>query len=131
MTNPTTLPSQVIRVPNLPDGQIVDDQGYGTSDELNFRHTLITNLQRLFGSEGVVIPTQSNGTAPLDFVTQIQNNQASNPITGMPGAYTCQLGTMLYVIDPNDYTQDKVMIAVRNTNDYPNSPPLFKTVTLS
>ncbi len=112
--------NQTIRVPNLPQGQLVDSNGYATNEELTFRQALVSLLQLLAGSEGLVMPTQSPGN-----VTIIQNNQ------NIQGFYTCQLGTMLYVQHPSDYTQDKVMIAVRNDNTYPNTPPLFKTVTLT
>lgn len=115
----------VLRVPNLPTGKIADENGMATDDELIFRQNLITSLQNNFGNEGLVMPTQNNEAPPADYVTQIQNNQNEN------GQFTCQLGTMLYVIaDPLDYTQDKVMIAVRNDNTYPATAPLFKTVTL-
>lgn len=132
MSGPTTLPTQVIRIPNLPDGKIVDEEGFATEDESSFRHTLVTNLQQLFGNEGLVIPTQTQGLSPGDYVTQIQNAQRPDPVTGLPGAYTCQLGTMLYVINnPLDHTKDQVLIAVRNTDDYPLSAPKFKQVTLT
>lgn len=36
----------VIRVPNLPTGQIVDPDGNATDDELTFRHGLVTSLQK-------------------------------------------------------------------------------------
>lgn len=121
-----TLPQQNIRVPTLPIGRMVDKEGMPTDDELLFRTQLITSLQENFNYEGLVMPTQQNGASPNDFVTQIQNHQ------NIKGQYTCALGTMLYVIpDPLDYTQDKVMIAVRNSNDFPNSAPIFKTVTLT
>lgn len=121
-----TLPEQSIRVPTLPIGRMVDKEGMPTDDELLFRTQLITSLQNNFNYEGLVMPTQQNGASPQDYVTQIQNHQ------NIKGQYTCALGTMVYVIvDPNDYTQDKVMIAVRNSNDYPESAPLFKTVTLT
>lgn len=108
-------------IPQLPVSKIVDKEGYPTSEELQFRQNLIQALQLGASEEGLAMPTQSNTN-----MLEIQN--AQNP----QGQYTCQLGTMLYVIfDPNDYTQDKVMIAVRNDNTYPSTPPLFKTVTLT
>lgn len=122
----TTLPQQNIRIPTLPIGRMVDKEGMPTDDELLFRTQLITSLQQNFNYEGLVMPTQQNGISPNDYVTQIQNHQ------NIKGQYTCALGTMLYVIaDPLDYTQDKVMIAVRNSNDFPSSAPIFKTVTLT
>lgn len=123
----STLIQQDIRVPALPTGQIVNKDGYATDNELLFRNQLITSLLKNFNNEGLVIPVQLNGivVGVDDYVTQIQNAQ------NIQGQFTCALGTMLYVIpDPTDYTQDKVMIAVRNTNTFPNTAPLFKTVTL-
>ncbi len=122
-----------IRIPNLPNGQIVDENGNATDDELTFRHALITSLQKNFGNEGLVMPVLSddpvgtpNAQTALQKLATIQNNQNEQL------QYTCALGTMIYVeTDPNDYTQDTVRIAVRNTNDYPLSAPLFKTVTLT
>lgn len=118
-----------IRIPNLPMGPLVDKDGRPTDEEQTFRQALITLLQTFMGDEGLVMPTQDPTS-----VTQIQNNTQETP-SGSYGTplvtYTCDLGTMLYVQDPSDYTQDKVMIAVRNSNDYPESAPLFKTVTLT
>jgi len=122
-----TLIQQNIRVPTLPMGEMVKPDGNPTDDELLFRNQLITSLLQNFGNEGLVIPTQNNGVIAGvdDYVTQIQNHQ------NISGEYTCALGTMLYVIpDPNDYTKDKVMIAVRNDNTFPLTAPIFKQVTL-
>lgn len=116
----------VIRVPNLPIGRLVDENGYPTDDFLTYLQALTQSLQQNYGNEGLVMPTQTEEMAPDDFVTQIQNHQNAS------GQYTCQLGTMLYVIkDPSDHTQDEVQIAVRNTDTYPTTAPLFKTVTLT
>jgi hypothetical protein len=113
-----------IRIPNLPTGAIVDDKGIATDGESTFRRILITSLQKNFGNEGVVVPVQN----PTD-VLRIQNNSVYNPATGQQ-EYTCQLGTILYSQHPTDYTMDKVLIAVRNDNTYPATPPVFKQVTL-
>jgi hypothetical protein len=117
--------NQVVRIPNLPLDKMVDDQGRATPSEMTFRQTLISNLQTLFGNEGCVVPVQS----PTD-VALIQNNFVVNQNT-MQKQYTCQLGTILYSQHPTNYTMDKVLIAVRNDNTYPSTPPLFKTVTLT
>jgi len=114
-----------VRIPNLPFEKMVNEKGEPTSSEMTFRQTLITGLQKYFGEEGLVMPTQT----PLN-LTIIQNNQFPNQSTGN-NEFTCNLGTMIYVQHPTDYTLDKVMIAVRNSNDYPNSAPIFKTVTLT
>lgn len=119
--------NQDIRVPNLPIGQMVDSEGNPTNTEMTFRQALITSLQTNFSSEGLVAPIQNPTTLPL-----IQDNAIPDPVTGLLN-YTCLPGTILYVQHPTDYTQDKVMIAVRNSNIFPSSlsPVLFKTVTLT
>lgn len=114
-----------MKIPNLPTAKLVEETGYPTSTELQFRQNLIQALQLGAGDGGLVAPTQPNSVLEPN-VTKIQNNRDSQ------GSYTCQLGTILYVIpDKTDYTKDKVMIAVRNDNTYPATPPLFKTVTLT
>lgn len=82
------------RIPNLPTGKIVNENGIATDDELTFRHALITSLQNNFNNEGCVVPTQSYAN-----MIDIQNNQIPDPITGLPGQFTCQFGTCLYVPD--------------------------------
>jgi hypothetical protein len=115
----------LVRIPNLPLGNIVDENGNTTPSEETFRQTLVSNLQNLFGQEGCVIPIQTPTGA-----TTIINNSIINEATGV-AQYSCQLGTLLYIQDPTDYTQDKVVIAVRNDNTYPSTPPIFKTLTLT
>ena len=83
-----------IRVPNLPSGQITDSNGNPTDDEITFRNTLITGLQKNFGNEGCVFPTQTYSDMLI-----IQNNLAPNPVTGVLDQYTCAFGTGLYVPD--------------------------------
>lgn len=84
-----TVPAdtQIVRIPNLPMGHIVDDQGLPTDDELTFRQTLITNLQKLFGNDGVVLPNLT--TAEIDTIVNAQNSL---------GQYTCSFGTLFYDI---------------------------------
>lgn len=101
----------IIRIPNLPLGQITDENGMPTDDELTFRQSLLTSLQRYIGNEGVVVPTQT----AADILT-IQNHVNSQ------GQYTCAFGTILYNSDANS-----IMIAV----DGGGGVPLFKTVTLT
>lgn len=109
-----------MNIPNLPISPMVNAEGYPTDVELNFRQNLIQVLQLGAGNEGLVMPTVS----PTQLTT-IQNNQNAQ------GQFTCQLGTMLYVQHPSDYTQDKVVISVRTDNTYPATAPLFKKVTLT
>lgn len=101
----------VLRVPNLPLGPIVGENGNASETELTFRQTLITSLQQYFGNEGVVVPTQTAAN-----ITLIQNNQLAN------GDYTCQYGTILY-----NSTANSIMISVDNGS----GAPIFKTVTLT
>ena len=107
-----TLPAdiQVVRIPNLPMSQIVNDQGFPTDDELTFRQTLITNLQRIAGNEGMVAPTQTNAN-----ILTIQNNVNAN------GQYTCAFGTLIY-----DSTNNKILAAI----DDGTGKPIFKEVQL-
>ena len=106
-------------IPQLPVNKIVEPNGYPTSEELLYRQNLQQALQLGASEEGLVAPTQTPTILPV-----IQN--AQNPQL----QYTCQLGTFLYIKHPTDYTQDKVMVAVRNDNTYPSTPPIFKTVTV-
>ena len=115
----------LVRIPSLPLDKIVDTEGNATPTEATFRQTLVSNLQTLFGQEGCVIPVQTP-----DGANTIINNTIINEATNIP-QFTCALGTMLYIQDPTDYTQDKVVVAVRNDNNYPNTAPIFKTFTIT
>jgi hypothetical protein len=113
-----------IRIPNLPTGPIADEKGVATDGESTFRRILITSLQKNFGNEGVVVPTQPNdamSTPPTDYIDKIQNNTVYNPATGA-NEYTCQFGTILY-----NSTANSIMIAIDNGA----GAPIFKTVTLT
>lgn len=114
MSAPSTPVRQVIRIPNLPMGTIVKEDGTATDDELTFRQILVTNLQKLFGSEGVVLPSLTS-----DEIDDIEAYQQTTPAGDI---YTCQYGTMVY-----NSTANSVMIAVNDGAD----APLFKTVTLT
>lgn len=121
-TNPPPL-----RIPILHLDKIVDENGMPTQAEWAYRQALTDSLQNYIGNEGLVMPVQS----PTNMLL-IQNNQEPDPLPPYaPGQFSCQLGTIIYVKHPTDYAQDKVMIAVRNSNDYPDSAPIFKTVTLT
>lgn len=99
----------VIRIPNLPTGQLVGEDGFATDDELTFRQALVTSLQQNFGSEGCVIPSQT--TADIAIIAA-NLNQA--------GDYTTQAGTFIYDTTTN---QVKVAILVAGV-------PTFKVVTV-
>ena len=117
-----------IRVPNLPNGQIADSDGNPTDDEITFRQALITSLQKNFGDEGLVAPTQSYANMLI-----IQNNKAPNPITGVGDVYTCQFGTCLYVPDflvPNPPGPDVPTPSIVFCVPDGSGNPLFKRVTL-
>lgn len=77
-----------IRIPNLPMGRIVNEKGFPTDDELTFRQVLLTNLQRLMGNEGLVIPSLEYA----DIVRIVNNTETVGTIT----RYTCAFGTLFY-----------------------------------
>jgi len=95
---------------------MVDDSGGTTGEEKTFRQALLTSLQKNFGDEGCVFPTQSS-----DNITLIQNNNYIDQATGLP-VYTCQFGTGLY-----NSTANSMMFAI----DDGTGKPVFKTVTLT
>lgn len=111
---------QQIRVPNLPVGQMVDEQGMPVPAEIAFRQTLITSLQQNFGNEGLVAPSQQNTTAPNNAVQVIQNNTIINNESGQP-VYTLQPGTLLY-----DSTNNNLLVAILVAG-----VPTFKVVTVT
>ncbi len=77
------------RIPNLPIGQLVDESGNPTPEELLFRQTLVSSLQQHIGSEGLVAPSQTNAD-----ITAIVANVKENP--GTTDSYTCAPGTFFY-----------------------------------
>jgi len=105
-----------VRIPNLPIGKIVDDNGKATDEELTFRQALLTLLQNLFGEEGLVMPSQTSAN-----ITEIQNNQTSTEGASDNPYYTCAPGTIIY-----DTTTNEVKIAVLVAG-----VPTFKVVTLT
>lgn len=113
------MADQNIRVPNLPMGEIVNEDRTASPDELTFRQRLISSLQDNFGDEGLVAPTQTAAD-----IVKIQNNKAINPITGQVSStdFTCQYGTILY-----NSTANSIMIAINDGS----GAPIFKTVTLT
>lgn len=121
---PVTDP--VVRIPNLPSGRMVDENGMPTEEELTFRQALLTLLQDLFGPEGLVMPAQNQAN-----VTAIQNNQAQAQGASDSLVYTCQFGTFLYIpstsSDPT-MPNDSVVVSMQNGVD---GAPLFKTVTVT
>ena len=109
-----------VRIPNLPMGRIVDANGQPTDEEQTFRQALLTLLQSLFGTEGVVMPSQTATN-----ITSIQNNTDTTPGTSpATTVYTCQFGTMIY-----DSTDNSIRIAIDSGG--PTHAPVFKTVTLT
>ena len=89
-----------VRIPNLHMGEMVDKDGYPTDDEQTFRQVLITNLQRLMGNEGLVIPSLTTTE-----ITAIENN------IDIQGRRTCAYGTMVY-----DTTVNQVKVAINIGN---------------
>lgn len=89
MDNGDTNNSQ--RIPNLPLGQIADENGFPTEEEKNFRQALITLLQNLFGNEGMVPPSQSaTDIAAIAAGTQQVQGAIDSPI------FTMQPGTIIF-----------------------------------
>jgi len=72
-------------IPNLPISPMVNEEGYPSDVELNFRQNLISALQQGAGPEGLVAPSQ-----PTANITKIAANQLPN------GEYTAQGGTIIY-----------------------------------
>lgn len=99
-----------VRVPNLPLGKIVDDNGYPTPEELTFRQALVTLLQTLFGNEGLVMPTQTTTN-----ITSIVGNTALTP-GATATTYTCLPGTMIYNSTNNTF---EVMLFTNTTDGIP------------
>lgn len=109
----------VLRIPNLPTGPMVDEEGMPTNDELVFRQNLVTSLQNNFGSEGMVAPTQLYADMLI-----IQNN------TNISGQYTCAFGTCLYVPDFPVGGPPVATPSIVFSVDSGGGVPLFKRVQL-
>lgn len=117
--------TQPIRVPNLPIGKMVDENGIATPEEQMFRQALLTLLQTAFNNQGVLVPSQTAAD-----VLKIQNNvvtkqSGSTTLT----SYSCQFGTILYSPStatypalPNDF------LAVSMNDGTANQAPLFKHI---
>ena len=119
-----TLPAdyQVVRIPNLPLGHIVEQDGLPTDDELTFRQTLITNLQRLIGNNGMVLPS----LAYADIVTIV--NAFEN--IGGTQRYTCPPGTLFHsTYDPAEPMSNKILATIQDPLNL-SGPPLLKEVNL-
>jgi hypothetical protein len=115
------------RIPNLPMGRIVDEKGFPTDDELTFRQVLLTNLQRLMGNEGLVIPSLEYA----DIVRIVNNTETVGTIT----RYTCAFGTLFYSTGlpdpgppPTNPNGNKIWVTIED----PANPgvPLLKEVNL-
>ena len=120
MTTDIQITRNQVRIPNLPMGRIVDENGKATDDEMTFRQALLTLLEQIVGTEGLVMPQQSS-----DNIATIQNNIMYVPVANAatPNAiYTCAYGTMIY-----NTTANSVQIAIDNGS----GEPIFKTVTLT
>ena len=99
-----------MNIPNLPVGQLIDDNGNPTPVELLFRQNLIQVLQQDAGPEGLVCSPQDQD----NIATIVANTDAQ-------GNYTCQGGTLFYDTTNNVI---KAVILVAGV-------PTLKTVTLS
>jgi hypothetical protein len=106
-----------VRIPNLPMGKIVDDNGMPTQDEQTFRQALLTLLESIAGNEGLVAPILTSSQ-----ITTVQNNSQQVPGANPGFYYTCQYGTIVY-----NSTANSIQIAIDNGSGV----PIFKTVTLT
>jgi hypothetical protein len=114
--------TDVIRIPNLPMGHIVEQDGMPTDDELTFRQVLVTNLQRLFGNEGVVLPS----LAYADIVSIVNAYQN----IGGTQRYTCAPGTLFHsTYDPLEPMSNKILATIQDPLNL-SGPPLLKEVNL-
>ena len=116
-----------IRIPNLPVGRIVDENGYPTVEEQTFRQTLLTLLQNNLGDMGTVVTSLSQ-----DNINRIVNNTQSMDVPGNSPilTYTCPFGTLFYNIDapsmsnPGGYG---LQVTVNNGSNI----PVLKTVIIT
>lgn len=106
------MTEQNIRVPNLPIDKMVDADGYATPSEMTFRQSLVTGLQRNFGEEGVVPPSQDTQS-----INKIQNNITIDPSTNTP-LYTAKGGTLIY-----DETTNELKVCILG-----GASPIFKVI---
>lgn len=116
MTNAVpTLAEQNIRIPNLPLGPYIDNNGMPYMEFLTFLQTLTSNLQNYFGDEGLVAPSQTAANVLI-----IQNDTNPNPSGGAP-IYNCEFGTILYESDTR-----KMKVAINDGT----GKPIFKEINL-
>ena len=116
------IPSNNVRIPILPIGKIVDENGMATAEELTFRQALLSLLQTLMGEQGLVMPSQTTAD-----ILAIQNFK--QPAQGAkPDAFTypCQFGTLIYNSDIVDQTK-----SIQVSIDDGTGKPIFKTITLT
>jgi hypothetical protein len=90
MANQNNL-SGPIRIPNLPSGQITDDKGNATDDELTFRQSLVSLLQDILGPEGLVAP-QQDATSIAAIVAATTEALGATP----DFVYACPPGNIVY-----------------------------------
>lgn len=71
-------------------GAMTNSDGTPTPDELLFRQNLMTSLQKIAGSEGLVAPGQTTA----DIATIVANTDTAQGAS--TANYTCQPGTFFY-----------------------------------
>jgi len=106
-----------VRIPNLPIGKMVEEDGTPTDDEITFRQALVTSLQAYMGNEGLVMPSQAAANILI-----IQNHKTPNPDTGVYDIYTCEFGTMIYESDTG-------FVKVAVEDPLGSGIPVFKSIT--
>lgn len=114
-----------IRIPNLPTGRIVDENGNTSDEEQTFRQTLITSLQDNFGNEGCVVPSQTSAN-----ITKIQDHTIIDQATGLT-VYTCQFGTLIFNNEPYDAITNPQGNSLLVAVDDGTGKPIFKIVNVT
>lgn len=119
----------VVRIPNLPMGRIVDQDGRPTDEEMFFRQSLLSLLLELIGAQGVVVPSQTQTDADKIATNTVDTPDGSG---GMITSFTCQLGTLLYIPSTATYPaapNDKLVVAMDDGTAA--HAPTFKTITVT
>lgn len=114
-----------IRIPNLPVGRLVDQNGNTTDEEQTFRQTLISSLQDNFGSEGCVVPSQTKAN-----IAKIQDHTVIDQATGNP-VYTCKFGTLIFNNEPYDAITNPQGNSLLVAVDDGTGKPLFKIINVT
>jgi|SRR6185503_3760838 hypothetical protein len=78
-------------IPDLPVSPLVEQDGFATAPEYQFRQNLIQALQSVTSNEGLVPPTQT--TANIAKIAAGRDTE---------GNFSCQRGTLIYNSDTDE-----------------------------